>query len=424
MIEFADKYRPGAIIKVIGIGGGGGNAVNTMISSGLQGVEFIAANTDVQALRANLAPVKIQLGELGLGAGGKPEIGRQAALDTAERIREHLTGAHMVFLAAGMGGGTGTGGAPVVARLAKEEGALTVAVVTKPFHFEGRLRMQQAEEGIRELRDAVDALITIPNQRLLAITDRNCSLAEAFRMVDEILLQAVRGISDLITVEGLINRDFADVRTIMCDAGLTVMGTGRASGENRAIEAARQAISSPLLDDLSIEGARGILLNFTGSPGLSVHEVDEAANLIKQHAHEDVNLMWGAVIDESLQDEVQVTVIATGFGDDREAPRRTATGNGQAQWPRASQPTGARRVVYRGAVTDHPEAPTLELPPERGPASAAAEPDGPSFFLPEQDVEDDLSVPAFLRRKSGAGPVNGKRDREALEPPPVRRANR
>ena len=319
MIELVGRSEVlGARIKVVGIGGGGGNAVNTMISSGLPGVEFIAANTDLQALGVSLAPMKLQLGAQltkGLGAGANPDIGRQAALDDSEVIRDHLSGADMVFLTAGMGGGTGTGGAPVVARMAKEQGALTVAVVTKPFQFEGRKRMRQAEEGMRELKDAVDTLIAIPNQRLLAIAGRNTSLLETFKRADDILLQAVRGISDLITVHGLINLDFADVRTIMAEMGMAMMGAGSASGENRAVEAAQKAISSPLLEDISIHGARGVLINITGSHDLSLHEVNEAATLIQEEAHEDANIIFGAVIDEQMGDEIRITVIATGFGE-------------------------------------------------------------------------------------------------------------
>src|SRR6185436_15575686 len=315
MIEFVDASS-GARIKVVGVGGGGGNAVNTMIAAGLPGVDFLAANTDAQALRSNLAPVKMQLGEKetrGLGAGGKPEVGRIAAEADVDRLREYLEGADMIFITAGMGGGTGTGAAPVIASVAKELGVLTVGVVTKPFAFEGKRRMRQAEEGMRELKANVDTLIAIPNQRLLAVAGRNSAILDTFRKADDVLLQAVRGISDLVTVHGLINLDFADVRTIMCDMGMAIMGSGVASGESRAIEAAQKAIASPLLEDVSIRGARGVLINITGSPDLSLHEVNEAATLIQEEAHEDANIIFGAVIDEEMGDEIRITVIATGF---------------------------------------------------------------------------------------------------------------
>src|SRR5262245_20834673 len=325
MIELEESLELGARIKVVGVGGGGGNAVNTMISAGLPGVEFIAANTDAQALRSNLSPIRVQLGEKitkGLGAGANPQVGRKAAEEDMERIREYLTGADMVFITAGMGGGTGTGGAPVVARLAKDLGALTVGVVTKPFLFEGKKRMRQAEEGMRELKDSVDTLIAIPNQRLLSIAGRNMPILETFKKADDVLLQAVRGISDLITVHGLINLDFADVRTIMSEMGMAMMGAALSAGENRAVEAAQHAISSPLLEDVSIKGARGVLINITGGPTLSLHEVNEAATLIQEEADDEANIIFGAVIDESMGDEVRITVIATGFGDRVDAADR------------------------------------------------------------------------------------------------------
>jgi cell division protein FtsZ len=314
MIELVGTDGLSARIKLIGMGGGGCNAVNTMISSSLGGVEFMVANTDSQALRASLAQVKLQLGEKGLGAGANPEVGRKATQDKSDSLREHLSGADMVFITAGMGGGTGTGGAPVVGRLAREQGALTVGVVTRPFTFEGARRARQADAGIKELQEAIDTLIVIPNQRLLAVSGRKTSMIEAFRMADDVLLQAVRGIADLITVHGLINLDFADVRTVMCEMGMAIMGSGAARGENRAVEAAQKAISSPLLEDISIKGARGVLINITGSPDLSLHEVDEAATLIQQQAHEDANIIFGAVIDENMGEELRITVIATGFG--------------------------------------------------------------------------------------------------------------
>lgn len=317
MIELEESRKVGANLKVVGIGGGGCNAVNTMIKCSLGGVEFIGANTDAQALTTCSAPIKVQLGAnltKGLGAGANPEIGRNAILEDRDRLREILFGADMVFITAGLGGGTGTGGAPILAAIAKEVGALTVAVVTKPFLFEGKRRQRQAEEGMKELRKSVDTLITIPNQRLLNIAGRDMSLLEAFRKADEVLLQAVRGISDLITVEGLINLDFADVRTVMGEMGMALMGTGSASGEKRAVEAAQRAISSPLLEDITITGARGILISVTGGPDLGIFEVNEACMLIQEEAHEDANIIFGAVIDEKLKDEMRITVIATGFG--------------------------------------------------------------------------------------------------------------
>jgi len=317
MIELEESRRSGANLKVVGIGGGGCNAVNTMIKSGLMGVEFIGANTDAQALTACSAPIKVQLGTnltKGLGAGANPEIGRNAILEDRDRLREILSGADMVFITAGLGGGTGTGGAPILATIAKEVGALTVAVVTKPFFFEGKRRQHQAEEGLKELRKCVDTLITIPNQRLLNIAGKDMSLLDAFRKADEVLLQAVQGISDLITVEGLINLDFADVRTVMSEMGMALMGTGAASGEKRAVEAAQRAISSPLLEDITITGARGILISVTGGPDLGIYEVNEACMLIQDEAHEDANIIFGAVIDEKIREEIRITVIATGFG--------------------------------------------------------------------------------------------------------------
>jgi len=307
-----------AKIKVIGMGGGGGNAVSNMIRIGLDGVEFIAANTDAQVLAANPSPIKIKLGDeitKGLGAGADPEVGKAAAEESVEKIRKAIEGADMVFVTAGMGGGTGTGGAEVVARVAKELGCLTVGVVTKPFLFEGKRRMRNAEAGIEGLKKQVDTLITIPNQRLLSIAGRNTSLLETFRKADDILYQAVKGISDLIIVEGLVNVDFADVRAVMSEMGMAMMGTGEASGENRAVEAAEKAISSPLLEDISINGARGVLINVTASPDVTLQEVNEAAELIHQEAHEDANIIWGMVIDPTLQDKVRITVIATGFGN-------------------------------------------------------------------------------------------------------------
>ena len=322
MIELTGGEHEGARIKVIGVGGGGGNAVNTMIQAGMPGVDFVVANTDAQALAANLATVKVQLGTgltKGLGAGANPAVGRDAAHSDSDYLRDLLTGADMVFVTAGMGGGTGTGAAPVIAQVARELGALTVGVVTKPFLFEGKRRMRQAEEGIKELKKSVDTLITIPNQRLLSVSGRNMPIMETFKKADDVLLQAVRGISDLITVHGLINLDFADVRTIMSEMGMAMMGAALAEGENRAIEAAQRAISSPLLDDLSIQGARGVLINITGGADLTLHEVNEAATLIQEEADDDANIIFGAVIDESMGDAIRITVIATGFGEPERA---------------------------------------------------------------------------------------------------------
>lgn len=316
MLEFEKKQEGGARLKVVGVGGGGGNAVNTMIVSGLDGVDFISINTDTQALSANKATTKIQIGgdnTRGLGAGANPEVGRSSALEDKDGIAEELEGADMVFVTAGMGGGTGTGAAPIIADIARSLGALTVGVVTKPFTFEGKRRRRQAEEGIIELKAAVDTLITIPNQRLLAIADQDTTLLDAFKKADEVLLFAVQGISDLITTHGLINVDFADVRTIMSNQGMALMGTGKASGPGRSVEAATQAINSPLLEDVSVEGAMGILINVTGGPDMGLMEINEAASLVQEAADEDANIIVGSVIDERICDEVKITVIATGF---------------------------------------------------------------------------------------------------------------
>ena len=312
-----------AKIKVIGVGGGGGNAVNRMIQAKLRGIDFIAANTDLQALRRNEAATKLQLGDeltRGLGAGGDPEVGRNSALEDTQRILETLDGADMVFITAGLGGGTGTGAAPILASLAAEIGALTVAVVTKPFSFEGRRRQKLAERGVEELRNSVDTLITIPNERLLSFVDRGTPLTEAFLIADDVLRQAVQGISDLITVPGEINVDFADVKTIMTGMGMALMGTGVAKGENRALEAAQRAISSPLLEETSIEGARGVLINIAGGKDLTLHEVAEAARIISESVDEEANIISGMVIDEEMTDEMKVTVIATGFDQSAERP--------------------------------------------------------------------------------------------------------
>ena len=306
----------GARLKVIGVGGGGSNAVNTMVDSGLGGVDFIVANTDAQALDHAAASMKLQIGAnltQGLGAGANPEIGREAALEDRDRIAELVAGADMIFITAGMGGGTGTGAAPVIAQVAKELGALTVAVVTRPFSFEGRRRRKQAEEGIENLRQVVDTLITIPNQRLISMATERTTMREAFQMADQVLFQACKGVSDLINFQGIVNVDFADVSTIMSNKGLALMGVGTGSGEHKTVEAAQRAISSPLLDDVSIAGATSVLINITGNSELTMFEVHEASTMIQEEAHEDANVIWGWVVDETMKDESRVTVIATGF---------------------------------------------------------------------------------------------------------------
>ncbi len=372
--------REGAKIKVIGLGGGGSNAANRMLAARFTGVDFIVANTDLQALRASPIPIKLQLGARltgGLGAGSDPEIGKRAAEEDREQIAKLLKGADMVFLTAGLGGGTGTGAAPVVAAIAKQLGILTVAVVTKPFLFEGRKRSQQAEAGLTQLRGVVDTLITIPNQRLLSVVERGTTLLEAFRVADSVLHQAVQGICDLILVPGLINLDFADVRTVMSGMGIALMGAGVGKGEHRALDAAQKAVASPLLDDTSIEGARGILINFTGGPDLSIHEVEEAARVVQEAAHEEANIIFGAVIDEGIEDEVRVTVIATGFAEKKDA---TAPAGKVVDLARGSRP--APGVAWRRRPGTHAD----------GVGAARAE--------GETQVEEDLDIPAFLRRQA------------------------
>jgi cell division protein FtsZ len=366
-----------AKIKVIGLGGGGGNAISRMISAQFTGVDFIVANTDLQALRASPAPVKIQLGaklSQGLGAGSNPEVGRDAALEDPDQITRLLQGADMVFITAGLGGGTGTGAAPVVAALARDLGILTVAVVTKPFTFEGRKRMMQAEAGMEALRGVVDTLISIPNQRLLSVVDRGTPLIDAFRVADSVLQQAVQGISDLILVPGLVNLDFADVRTIMSGMGMAMMGTGVGRGENRALDAAQKAVASPLLDDTSIQGAKGILINFTGGPSLSIHEVEEAARIVQEAAHDEANIIFGAVIDSSLDDEVRMTVIATGFSEKREV---VSPGGKVVDLPRSSKPSAPA-----------------------GPAPWRRRAFGDVRAEGDDGLDNDLDVPAFLRRQA------------------------
>ena len=353
-----------ARIKVIGVGGGGGNAVNMMIAYNLSGVDFIVANTDSQAMVASKAPIKIQLGAditKGLGAGSDPEVGRRAAIESRDRLKDVLDGADMVFVTAGLGGGTGTGGAPIVAEIARDLGALTVAVVTKPFQFEGKKRWRQAEEGLAELKEVVDTLIVVPNQRLLSISGRNMSLPDAFKKADDILYNGVKGISDLIMVPGLINLDFADVRKVMSEMGLALMGTGVAGGDNRAVEAAQKAISSPLLEDNSIQGARGVLLNITGGPEMTLFEVNEASSLVQAEAHEDANIIFGTVLDETMGEEIRITVIATGFDpQDRgyeKAPEYAGRKRENLEKPtfirNRNERTGEKPVVIRmGMISD------------------------------------------------------------------------
>ena len=318
MFEFDESIDQSAKIKVIGVGGSGGNAVNTMISNNVHGVDFIVANTDAQALRMSKAPLKIQIGgqmTKGLGAGANPSVGREAALEDREKLVESLQGADMIFIAAGMGGGTGTGAAPVIAEVAREIGALTVGVVTKPFSREGRQRLAKGEDGIKELKKHVDSLIVIPNDRLLGLAGKSMSILDAFKPSDDVLRQAVQGISDLITTSGLINVDFADVKAIMSERGMAMMGIGVGSGENRAVDAATRAISSPLLEDIDISGAKGVLVNITGSSAMTMDEFDAASRIIHEKVHEDANIIVGLVIDEELGDVIKVTAIATGFGD-------------------------------------------------------------------------------------------------------------
>ena len=407
MFEIVEQNSLAAArIKVIGIGGGGGNAVNTMIGSRLSGVDFMVANTDAQSLQASQAPVRIQLGNMvtkGLGAGANPEIGRRAALEDQEQIREYLEGSDMIFITAGMGGGTGTGGAPVLARVARDVGALTVGVVTKPFIFEGKKRMHQAEEGIEELKASVDTLIVIPNQRLLSIAAKTTTMLEAFHKADDVLLQAVRGISDLIITPGLINLDFADVRTVMAEMGLAVMGAAAASGENRAIEAAQKAISSPLLEEISIQGARGVLINITGGPDLCLHEVNEAASMIQEEAHDEANIIFGAVIDETMTDEIRITVIATGFGEVKEekkpasAPAPTPSTN-VSSIANAAQKN--RKVVHLGTIVDDLDTPTWQRKKAGSEEIETVTLGKTNFeFSGNQDEDDKYDIPTFLRRQ-------------------------
>jgi cell division protein FtsZ len=411
-IQFNEDPRNNAKIKVIGVGGGGGNAVNRMIDAHLEGVEFMTANTDLQALEMSHAPVRIQLGVKltnGLGAGANPEIGRKAALEDADKIIEALEGADMVFVTAGLGGGTGTGAAPIIASLASEMGALTVAVITKPFGFEGKRRMSQAERGLQELLDSVDTMIVIPNEKLLAVA-QNAGFFESFRVADDILRQAVQGISDIITIPGIINRDFADVKAIMAGMGYAVMGTATAKGEHRATDVAQRAIASPLLEAGAIDGARGILINITGSSSLKLAEVNEASTIIQSAAHEDANIIFGAVLDEKMKDEVKITVIATGFRGDNHVQRHeraVSAASAAISQARTASAYIAPRAEVRAAEPPpqvHVEAARQEAPPP--PISRPAVPQRETASLADMKStvktnyeEDDLDVPAFIRKR-------------------------
>ena len=405
-LKLVDENRAGARIKVVGVGGGGGNAVNRMVQVGLDGVEFIVANTDVQALQGNAAPLKIQIGgklTKGLGAGADPNVGREAALEDTDSLIQALTGADMVFVTTGLGGGTGTGAAPVIASLACELGALTIAVVTKPFKFEGKKRQAQAERGLAALRDCVDTIITIPNERLLSIVEKSTTLPEAFATADDVLRQAIQGISDLILVPGLINLDFADVKTIMSGMGIAMMGTGVCSGENRTIEAAKAAISSPLLEGASVQGARGVIINVTGGRDLSLMEVNEASMLIQEAAHEDANIIFGAVVDPSLEGRVKVTVIATGFDTAAARPLvetsqtpvdlQHYTSHLKERTEAPAVDTGRLSIARRPALELGPAVPE-PLVPVSGSGNVLAD-------ATDMDLEalSAFDVPAFLRRE-------------------------
>ena len=394
------ESRLGAKIKVIGVGGGGSNAVSRMVANGLEGVEFIVANTDAQALGQNPAAVKIQIGQKltkGLGAGADPNIGREAALEDTDTLIQALAGADMIFVTAGLGGGTGTGAAPVIASLASELGALTVAVVTKPFKFEGKKRAHHGEEGLNALRECVDTVITIPNERLLAIVDRQTSLTDSFELADDVLRQAIQGISDLILVPGLINLDFADVKTIMSGMGCAMMGTGVGEGDNRAMQAAQKAVSSPLLEDGTVNGARGVIINVTGGPDLSLIEVSEASAIIQEAAHDEANIIFGAVVDPKMQGRVKITVIATGF--DRPAAGQSVAASAAqtpvdlqsyAAW---KQESGERVAVSGGSRLNVSRRALLDIPLP----AASADDMGPGA---EFEPASPLDVPAFLRRQS------------------------
>ncbi len=397
-LSFDENKAVGANIKVIGVGGGGSNAVNRMISTNLQGVEFMVANTDCQALKGSRAPLKIQIGTKltkGLGAGSNPDVGRQAALEDSEKIIEALQGADMVFITSGLGGGTGTGGVPIIASLASELGALVVAVVTKPFGFEGKKRRDQAEQGLKELQEAVDTVICIPNEKLLNSVDKAMPLGAAFLFADDVLRQAVQGISDLITIPGEINLDFADVKTIMSGMGMALMGTGIAAGPNRAVEAAQRAISSPLLEDATIDGARGILINITGGTDMTLHEVAEASSLVQRTADPEANIIFGTVIDKAMTEDVKITVIATGFNREARAAADVAA---------AQRGFGMRHAVPEPVAVQARAARDLDSPtflrrapaPPAAPSGRAAE--GP-VNLGYASLQDELDVPTFLRKQ-------------------------
>lgn len=415
--------EPLAKIKVLGIGGAGNNAINNMINSGLRGVEFIAANTDAQVLKRCLAPVKIQLGTQltrGLGAGGNPEIGAKAAEEDIERIKEVVDGSDMIFITAGLGGGTGTGGAPVVARACRELGILTVAIVTKPFSFEGRVRLRNAQEGLAKLQDVVDTLITIPNDRLTTLADKRAGFIEMFKKADDVLYYAVKGISDLIVIPGYINVDFADVRTVMTERGMALMGTGVGRGENRAVEAAQQAISSPLLEDVSIKGARAVLVNITAGPDMTMHEFEEASSIIHSEVDSDANIIIGTAFDPEINDELRITVIATGIGNSTKAkpaqsatPRRQDAGSSAtrpASYPAPPSPPGRskkdepKRIFIDDDVYENPN---YEPSSDIGKREYVEEPEKKQSlldrfkrkFVPEEN-EEDLSIPTFIRRRS------------------------
>jgi cell division protein FtsZ len=415
-IEFADEARAyNARIKVIGVGGSGGNAINTMIHFGLEGVEFITVNTDAQALGSNSAAEKISIGgnvTRGLGAGADPERGRKAALEDVQRLKDVVQGADMVFVTAGMGGGTGTGAAPVIAQLAREAGALTVGVVTKPFAFEGRQRARRADQGLIALSEHVDTLITIPNEKLMTIADADMTFVEAFRKADEVLFQAVKGISDLIMLDGIVNVDFADVRTVMAGMGRALMGTGCAKGEGRARLAAEQAICSPLLDNISVEGATGVLINVVGGPDMKMREIQEAASLVQEQAHEDANIIFGASIDESMSDTLKVTVIATGFqnvSDEipvevaREA-RRPVDRASQVSVAPATRSQQPSRPELQNALpalsTRRPVAPSIQVHAAGSRDSQMSLPVRDRITFPS-NLDTDWDTPAFQRRQSG-----------------------
>jgi cell division protein FtsZ len=398
MFEFEENLAQNATIKVIGVGGGGGNAVNTMIRAQLEGVEFIAANTDVQALKHSQAPIKLQLGAQatkGLGAGANPEVGKHAALEDEAQVAEVLGNADLVFITCGMGGGTGTGAAPVIARIAKELGALTVGVVTKPFAFEGKKRARHAELGVEELRDNVDTLITIPNEKLLTVAGKDTPMLDTFKKADEVLLQAVKGISDLITIPGLINLDFADVRTIMGEMGMALMGSGVGEGDNRAMEAAQKAISSPLLENVSINGATGIIINISGGSDMTLFEVNEASKMIQQEAHEEANIIFGAVIDEKLKDKLRVTVIATGFNKQQ---KRSAVA------PATTLPK------YQNSNPGFASAPALGKV-----IRSKAAPESSSAPSPRREIERPMGASAFPPVQS-AGGMGGQMEFAEVQP--------